>query len=548
MKAVPPPPPASRCGPHFPACTMILGQLTGAAWERRGQPSLECLSPPQPRWCHADRRHLHRALKRGADPSRPQKLLFRFPKGRPTSKAPPPASPRLSGQPQRRTKHRALPPARVRAEPCQRDSVARSIAPGSSPVPKQRVLPGARARPAAATSNTALCCHQRCHHLSQQHGAPSPAPRCWGYGRAVPSTATSRPSHPRGARDAATSSPGLSLALCPSATDARSSLPGPALPPCSLQVPEQGGGGGHGRARPHPGTATLPHVPPQASRGESPSLPGRGVQRQGESRAAEPPRVPELHLPLAHLQGRRHGTGGCAAAGWHSRPHVLAFQPASAEPLGHHGGHGRVHAMPQATRAIPGRQRRGCARLTSLGVPAAQRGFECCWLLRKAGENPARPLRPDVAAGRALQGLEVAGGSATHRDWEGSSCFPSCLLSWGPGSPKSTWGCPCFAIAMPCRSPGWRQGDTWGQRAVALAQGGKSQPARSCLPSEDRTWLNPTEMRQSLAPIQSSRESLLFSCPGTLCKAQETRPSAFPPPAPGPPRGTRASCAATARP
>lgn len=50
--------------------------------------------------------------------------------------------------------------------------------------------------------------------------------------------------------------------------------------------------------------------------------------------------------------------------------------------------------------------------------------------------------------------------------------------------------------------------------------------------SEERTWLNPTEMRQSLAPIQSSRESLLFSCPGTLCKAQETRPSAFPPPAP----------------
>lgn len=59
---------------------------------------------------------------------------------------------------------------------------------------------------------------------------------------------------------------------------------------------------------------------------------------------------------------------------------------------------------------------------------------------------------------------------------------------------------------------------------MALAQGGKSRLAQSCPPSEARTWLNPTEMRQSLAPIQSSRESLLFSCPGTLCKAH-SRPA-----------------------
>lgn len=204
---MPPPPPASRCGPHFPACTMILGQLTGAAWERRGQPSLECLSPPQPRWCHADRRHLHRALKRGADPSRPQKLLFRFPKGRPTSKAPPPASPRLSGQPQRRTKHRALPPAGVRAEPCQRDSVARSIAPGAQPCsqatcaarsthPPGRghlkhclVLSPALPSPVTAARSTLpspallgiwTCCPQHCHLL------PFPPAWCQGRSHIVP--------------------------------------------------------------------------------------------------------------------------------------------------------------------------------------------------------------------------------------------------------------------------------------------------------------------------------------------------------------------------
>lgn len=56
------------------------------------------------------------------------------------------------------------------------------------------------------------------------------------------------------------------------------------------------------------------------------------------------------------------------------------------------------------------------------------------------------------------------------------------------------------------------------------------------LAGEKRTWLNPMEMRQSLEPIQSSRESLLFSCPRTLCKAQETQPwvSLL-----GTPRGTR---------
>lgn len=68
-------------------------------------------------------------------------------------------------------------------------------------------------------------------------------------------------------------------------------------------------------------------------------------------------------------------------------------------------------------------------------------------------------------------------------------------------------------------APGWRCRDAQGGHAVALAQSGKSRLAQSCPPSEARTWLNPTEMRQSLAPIQSSWESLLFSCPGTLCKA-----------------------------
>lgn len=58
--------------------------------------------------------------------------------------------------------------------------------------------------------------------------------------------------------------------------------------------------------------------------------------------------------------------------------------------------------------------------------------------------------------------------------------------------------------------------------AATGSRAGTSQRCQGHLPGRDCTWLNPTEMRQSLEPIQSSRESLLLSCPRTLCKAQET--------------------------
>lgn len=105
----------------------------------------------------------------------------------------------------------------------------------------------------------------------------------------------------------------------------------------------------------------------------------------------------------------------------------------------------------------------------------------------------------------------MAEGSATHRDREEPALIET-------GHSKSPWDCPCLAAIMLDGSPMQRCRDAQGGRAVALAQGGKSRLAQSCPPSKAPTWLNPTEMRQSLAPIQSSRESLLFSCPGTLCK------------------------------
>lgn len=206
----------------FPHPHHEAGPARREAWERPGWVYPERSSP---RRRPADRRQLHRALTRGTDPLRPQKLLFHFPRGRPVSTALPPSWPRLAGQPPRHrgTKHRG----QGRAAP--RASLARSIL---------SCRPGARAHPASGHLRHRRCCPQQCHHPPQRHRAPVPLQRCWGHLHATPSTATTPPSHPDGAGGVATPSPALSLALWPSAAGARSSLPPP--PPRYLRVSDRG--------------------------------------------------------------------------------------------------------------------------------------------------------------------------------------------------------------------------------------------------------------------------------------------------------------------
>lgn len=93
-------------------------------------------------------------------------------------------------------------------------------------------------------------------------------------------------------------------------------------------------------------------------------------------------------------------------------------------------------------------------------------------------------------------------------------CHPPSTIPARTRTPSGTEGTFCFlGERPPIKHLGCFGTAATGSRA------GTCQWCQGHLPGEDCTWLNPTEMRQSLEPIQSNRESLLLSCPGTLCKA-----------------------------